>query len=111
MNNTTEPRLPEIYLTGVEFGFDWSELGWFLLAILPLALLVCIPLLWLLFFILEKAFFITVDCCMHVCDWLYKCQKHSNCAAKVEWKQKEDKCHSCAGRCDCSHLGRMESDI
>ena len=111
MNNTTEPRLPEIYLTGVKIGFDWANLGWFLLAIFPLVLLVGIPLLGLLYFIVKYLFYMALDLCYNLCDWLYKCQKNCNCATEVEWKEKAHQCQSCAGRCDCSHVGRMETDI
>ena len=111
LHNTTEPKLPHIYLTdAAENNFNWEKFGWLLLAIFPLLLVVGIPLLWMLYHILRCAFYLTVDLCMMLSNKLQECEKNCNCSADVEWKEKGNRCEECDGSCQCIHMGRMETD-
>ena len=104
MNNTTEPRLPEIPL----YQNTEREILEGIFTLLPLLLFVTLPIVYIIGYALKL---ITAG----IYKKITKCCKTSreiDCSTELKWIDRSQKCGECTGNCTCLHKnGRMEADI
>ena len=108
MNNTTEPRLPEIPL----YQSTEEEILQGLITLLPLTLFLGLPLLYIIFcsmkWIALGIYKKLSTFCKKKCTF---CEKFG-CSTELKWTDKKKNCGEYTGNCDCNcNPGRMEADF
>ena len=98
MNNTTEPRLPDIPLYQETSGEIVLEA---LLTLLPLTLFIGLPVVYIIVCAVK---WIAVG----IYKKMTKCCKKSTCSTELKWIDKNKTCCEYTGNCN---PGRMEADI
>ena len=96
MQNTSEPRLPTNGLRSHNYG---EEVGYLLLAILPVTLFAGLPLVYIVFLFFK---YISLKFFKNLNQMCTKCKK-VDCSAEVKWNNTGKACDVCIGSCKCSH--------
>ena len=96
LQNTSEPRLPTHGLKSHNYE---EEVGYLLLAILPVTLFAGLPLVYIVLLFLK---YISCKIFKNLNQMCTKC-KQVVCSAKVKWNKRGKVCEVCNGSCKFSH--------